>query len=229
VARATMKEVNVSIPNKEHLEYFIEIITSALKHVEFALTYKLRVLRIKIFGERDEVIQSVNIVKTYGKMYSRSVTPNAGGYYAHHLKLIQQISTRIISIDSISSVLKHSGTDSYIKDQEIFTKASMKEVQYILSQLYDLIQETPRNVRTQTMKRVLLTVSYITKYPPEFIIDQGMSLGYFKVSKDTITVNQDPEKCIKNLISELSGDKTRKKFNEYTNNQSSSGQIYIKE
>ncbi|MHA2357219.1 MAG: DUF2067 family protein [Candidatus Heimdallarchaeaceae archaeon] len=228
MARATMKEVHVNIPSKEHLEYFIEVISSALKHIEFALTYKLGVLRVKIFGERDEVIQSVNIVKTYGKMYSRSVTPNAGGYYAHHLQLIQQISTKIISIDSISSVLKHSGTDSYIKDQEIYTKASMKEVQYVLSQLYDLIQETPRNIRTQTMKRIILTVSYITNYPPEFIINQGLSLGYFKESRDTVTVNQDPEKCITDLLSQLSGEKAKKKFNEY-NNQSSTGHIYIKE
>lgn len=224
-----MKEIHINFPHKKHLEHFIEVLSTALKHVEFTLTYKQGVLKLRIIGERDAVIESVNIAKSAGKMFVGSMTPNKDGFYVHHLRLIQQISTRIISIDSISSALTHSGNESFVRGQELFTKASMQEVQYILSELYDLIQEFPRTIRTQTMKKVLLTISYVTDYPHEFIIDKGLSLGYFKQKNESIIINVAPDQCIEGLIEKLSDDKTKKELNQYIKEQNSSRRIYIRD
>ena len=229
LAKATVKEIHIKFPHKKHLQHFIEVLSTALKYVEFTLTYKQGVLRIRIIGERDAVIEAVNIAKSTGKMFVESMTPNQDGYYVHHLHLIQQISTRIISIDSISSVLTNSGSESFVRGQELFSKSSMQEVQYILPELYNLVQEFPRTIRTQTMKKVLLTVSYAADYPPEFVIEKGLSLGYFKRQNDSITVQEAPEKCIKALIEKLSNDKTRKELNQYIKEQSSSSRIHVRD
>ena len=229
LAKATIKEIHINFPHKKHLQHFIEVLSTALKYVEFTLTYKQGVLKIKIQGERDVVIESVNIAKSAGKMFVGSMTPNKDGFYAHHLRLIQQISTKIISIDSISSALNHSGSESFVNGQELITTASMQEVQHILSELYVLIQEFPRSIRTQTMKKVLLSISYVTDYPTEFIIDKGLSLGYFKRQNESIIVKEAPDKCIEELITKLSEDKTKKELNQYIKEQNSSSRIYIRD
>jgi hypothetical protein len=229
LAKATVKEIHIKFPHKKHLEHFIEVLSTALKHVEFTLTYKQGVLRIRIIGERDAVIESVFIAKSTGKMFVESMNPNRDGFYVHHLRLIQQISTKIISIDSISSVLTYSGSESFVRGQELFSKASMQEVQYILSELYDLVQEFPRTIRTQTMKKVLLTVSYVTDYPSEFVIDKGLSLEYFKYQNESIVINEAPDKCIEELIEKLSRDKTKKELNQYIKEQNSSSRIHIRD
>lgn len=229
LAKATIKEVHINFPQKNHLEYFIEVLSTALKHVEFTLTFKQGVLRIRIYGERDAVIESVNIVKSTGKMFVRSMTPNRDGYYTHHLHLIQKISTKIISIDSISSVLNYSGNESYVQGLELTTKASMQEVQFILSELFDLIQEFPKTIRTQTMKKVLLTISYIADYPPEFVIDKGLSLGYFKYQNESLIVNEAPDTCIRELIEKLSEENSKKELKKYIKNQNTTRKIYIRD
>ena len=229
LAKATIKEIHINFPHKKQLQHFIEVLSTALKYVEFTLTYKQGVLRIRIQGERDAVIESVNIAKSSGKMFAESTIPDKDGFYTHHLRLIQQISTKIISIDSISSVLNHSGNESFVRGQELVSKASMQEVQYILSELYELIQEFPRSIRTQTMKKVLLTISYVTDYPAEFVIDKGLSLGYFKRQNESVTVKEAPDKCIDELIKELSEDKTKKELNQYIKEQNSSSRIHIRE
>jgi hypothetical protein len=229
LAKATIKEIYINFPHKKHLQHFIEVLSTALKYVEFTLTFKQGGLRIRIQGERDAVIDAVNIAKSAGKMFVESMTPNEDGFYTHHLRLIQQISTTIISIDSISSALNHSGNESFVRGQELFTTASMQEVQYILSELYDLIQEFPRSIRTQTMKKVLLTISYVTDYPAEFVIDKGLSLGYFKYKNESVVVKEAPDKCIKELIEKLSEDKTKKELNQYIKEQNSSSRIHVRD
>ena len=229
LAKATVKEIHINFPQKKHLQHFIEVLSTALKYVEFTLTYKQGVLKIRIVGERDSVIESVNIAKSTGKMFVSSMTPNKDGFYNHHLHLIQRISTKIISIDSISSVLNYSGSESFVEGQELFTKSTMQEVQFILSELYNLVQEFPRTIRTQTMKKVLLTVSYVTEYPPEFVIDKGLSIGYFKHQNESIIINEAPDKCIEALIKKLSEDTTKKEFNHYIKEQNSSNRIYIRD
>jgi hypothetical protein len=229
LAKATVKEIHINFPQKKHLQHFIEVLSSALKYVEFTLTYKQGVLRIRIAGERDSVIESVNIAKSTGKMFVASMTPNKDGFYNHHLHLIQRISTKIISIDSISSVLNYSGSESFVSGQELITKSTMQEVQIILSDLFNIIQEFPRTIRTQIMKKVLLTVSYVTDYPPEFVIDKGLELDYFKYQNESIIVNEAPDKCIEDLIEKLSKNTTKDEFNQYIKEQNSSNRIYIRD
>jgi hypothetical protein len=229
LAKATIKEIHIKFPHKKHLQQFIEVLSTALKYVEFTLTYKQGVLRIRITGERDAVIEAVHIAKSTGKMFVESMTPNQDGFYVHHLRLIQQISTRIIAIDSISSVLTYSGSESFVKGQSLYSKSSMQEVQYVLPQLFSLIQEFPKTIRTQTMKKVLLTISYAADYPPEFVIEKGLSLGYFKQQDGSITVNESPDKCIEVLIEKLSDDRTKKELNQFIKEQNSSSRIFIKD
>ena len=132
LARTTTKEVYVSISDKRYLERFIELLSEALKYIEFTLTYKEGVVRIRLYGEKEVVNQSVITVKTYGRMFNQSITPNKHGDLSHNLKLIQQIGSKIISLDTISTVLNHSGIPSSVEEQDLITKATMKEVQQIL-------------------------------------------------------------------------------------------------
>lgn len=209
MAKTAVKEVHINFPKKEYLQFFIEVLSSALKHVEFILSYKHNSFKVKLFGERESVLESVGMVKIIGKMLVRSVTPNSEGFYAHHLQLIQQIGTRIISLDSLSSVLNHSGVPSSVVKQELITKAKMEEIQDILAYLFDLIQELPLNIRTQIMKKVLLSVSYCTNLTPEFVIDKALEFGYFQKTQNSITINSEPEKIIEELIEKLSDEKVQ--------------------
>ena len=204
LAKTAVKEVHINFPKKEYLQFFIEVLSSALKHVEFILSYKHNGFKVKLFGERESVLESVGTVKILGKMLVRSVTPNSAGFYAHHLQLIQQIGSRIISLDSLSSVLNYSGIPSSVENQELITKATMEEIQDILAYLYGLIQELPLNIRTQIMKKVILSVSYCTNSSPDLVIDKALELGYFQQTQSSITINSEPEKVIEELIDALS-------------------------
>ncbi len=215
MAKTAIKEVHVNFPKKEYLQFFIEVLSSALKHVEFILSYKHNVVKVKLFGERDSVFQSVNIVKTLSKMLVRSVTPNTESFYSHHLKLIQQIGNRIVSLDSLSSALYHSGIPSSVRDQELITKANMEEVQSVLAQLYDLVQELPLNIRTQIMKRVILTISYCTDLSPKFVIEKGLEMSYFQQTSNSITISQDPITIIENMINQFSDENSKSEQNEF--------------
>ncbi len=209
LAKTAVKEVYINFPQKDYLQFFIEVLSSTLKHVEFILTYKHNGFKIKLFGERESVLESVGTVKIIGKMLVRSVTPNNGGFYAHHMQLIQQIGSRIISLDTLSSVLNHSGIPSSVVNQELITKAKMEEIQDILAYLYNLIQELPLNIRTQIMKKVILSVSYSTDLPPDSVIDEALELGYFQRTSNSITISSEPEKIIEELIEKLSEGKSQ--------------------
>ena len=204
LARTTTKEVHINFPKKEYLQFFIEVLSSSLKHVEFILSYKHNGFKVKLFGERESVLETVGTVKILGKMLVRSVTPTSQGFYAHHLQLIQQIGSRIISLDSLSSVLRHSGVPSSVVKQELITKAKMEEIQDILAYLYDLIQEIPLNIRTQIMKKVLLSVSYCTNLSPEVVIERALELDYFQKTSNSVTISSEPEQLIEELIEKLS-------------------------
>lgn len=209
MAKTAIKEVHINFPRKEYLQFFIEVLSNSLKHVEFTLSYKNNGFKVKLYGERESVLESVGTVKILGKMLVRSVTPSSEGFYAHHLQLIQQIGTRIISLDSLSSVLHHSGVPSSVVNQELITKAKMEKIQNILAYLYDLIQELPLNIRTQIMKKVILSVSYCTNLSPEFVIDKALELGYFQKTPNSITINSEPEKIIEELIEKLSAEEIK--------------------
>ena len=228
LTKGTTKDVHISISNKDHLQFFIEVLSKALEHVEFILNYKQGGIRVRLFGERETVQQSVGTVKIFGKMISNSVAPDANGYYSHHLRIIQQLSTKIISLDSLSSVLQYSGTSSYQEGQELITKADMKLVQEVLEELLDILQNVPLNVRSQAMKKVVLTVSYCTDYDPSFIIDQGLEYDLFKYQRDSIAIAESPEKCIEDLIENLSSENAKAKYKDFQRNRKSSDFFLIR-
>jgi len=190
-----------------------------LKHVEFSLIYKHGSLRVRLFGEKDIVYESAYVVKNMGKMFIQSIQSNNEGYYTHHLQLIQHIGVKIISLETLSSALEFSGKPSFVNGHELRTKATMKEVQdtmkevqEALSKLYNLMKELPMDVRSQGMKKVLLTVSYCTSQNPSFILDKGLELGFFRQNKNSISVNQAPDVCSKKLIAVLSNQKPTKDY-----------------
>lgn len=207
-----MKEIYVSIAKKDLFEYFLELLSDSLRHVEFVFTYRKGKSKVSLFGEREMVNQSALIVKDLAKMFNQSSILNGDGFYVHNLKLIQQIGSKIISLESISTVLNHLKIPSSVQDQNLVTKASMQEVQKVLSSMHDLIQETPLNVRTQVMKRILATVGYCTELSPSFILDKGLEMEYFKQQKNTISINYNPDKCIKELIEELSKESMKDEY-----------------
>jgi len=208
LAKTTTKDVYINISGRKSLENFIELLSDALKYVEFTLTYREGVVKVRLYGEKEVVNQSVLTVKSYGRMFIQSSTPNRNGYYIHNLKLIQQIGSKIVSLDTISTVLIHSGVDSEVEGQELITTATMQEVQEILEQLHDLIQEAPQNVRTQIIKRVLATISYCTGLDSSFVLEKGLELEYFKTQQNTVSINYEPKKCISDLIELLSEEST---------------------
>jgi len=222
LTKETTKDVHISLSNKDHLQFFIEVLSKALEHVEFILNYKQGGIRIRLFGERETVLQSVETVKTFGKLISNSVTPDNNGYYYHHLRIIQQISTKIISLDSLSSVLQYSGVPAYQEGQELITKADMNLVQKVLEELLDILQNIPLDVRSQVMKKVILTVSYCTNYDPVFIINQGLEYGLFQYQRDTLVIAEPPEKCIEDLIEKLSLKNVKTKYEDFQKNSKSS-------
>lgn len=229
LAKTAVKEVYVNFPNKEHLQFFIETISNALKHVEFILNYRQGGFKIRITGEKDVVFQSAHLVKNLSSMFVKSTTPNSEGYYSHHLQLIQQIGSKIISLDSLSSVLGKSGIPTSVVDQELVTKANMQEVQKVLSELFVLIQELPLNVRSQTMKTIILTASYCTNYSPEFIIDQGLKYECFRQQSDSIVINMAPEKCIDHLLLKLSDENTKEEHDKFIEEDWAIRKRYFKE
>jgi len=229
LAKTAVKEVYVNFPNKENLQSFIETISNALKHIEFTLNYRQGGLKIRISGEKEVVFQSAHLVKNLSRMFARSTTPNKEGYYSHHLQLIQQIGSKIMSLDSLSSVLNYSGVSTFVNDQELVTKASMQEVQKVLSELLVLMEEIPLNVRSQTMKTIILTASYCTNYSPEFIIDQGLKIECFRQQSNSIVVNMSPDKCIEHLFLKLSEKDTKQEYDKFIEEDWSIRQLYFKE
>ncbi|MBY9001104.1 MAG: DUF2067 family protein [Candidatus Heimdallarchaeota archaeon] len=221
MTKATTKDVHVSLPNKDHLQFFIEVISKALEHVEFILNYKQGGIRVRLFGERETVLQSVGIVKTFGKMITNSVIPDNEGYYSHNLRIIQQISTKIVSLDSLSAVLHYSGVSAYQEGQELITKADMKQVQEVLEELLEILQDTPLNIRSQAMKKVILTVSYCTNYEPSFVISQGLEYNLFQYQRDSVAIAESPEKCIEDLIEKLSEENAKENYDNFKENRKS--------
>ena len=69
-----------------------------------------------------------------------------------------------------------------------------------------MIQDTPLSVRTQIMKKVLATISYCTNLSPSFVLDKGLELGYFKTQQNNVSINYEPDKCIKDLIEIMSNE-----------------------
>jgi len=228
LARTTTKEIYVNITDRKSLESFIELLSDALKYVEFTLTYKAGVVKVRLYGEKEVVNQSVITVKSYGRMFIQSSLPNKQGYYTHNLKLIQQIGSKIISLDTISAVLIHSGVYSMVEGQDLITAATMQEVQQILEQMHVLIQETPLNVRTQIMKRVLATISYCTNLTPSFVLDKGLELEYFKTQQNTVLINYEPKKVISELIDLLSEESSSSKQEEFDEQVKSTKHLFSK-
>ena len=221
LTKGTTKDVHINMPKKEHLQFFIEVLSKALEHVEFILNYKHGGIRVRLFGERESVLQSVGIVKTFGKMITNSVIPDNNGYYSHNLRLIQQISTKIVSLDSLSSVLHYSGIPSYQEGQELITMANMKLVQEVLEELLEILQDTPLDIRSQAMKKVILTVAYCTNYEPSFVINQGLEFNLFQYQRDAIAIAESPEKCIEDLIENLSKENAEENYDKFKRNHKS--------
>ena len=225
LAKTTTKDVHISLPNKDKLQFFIEVLSKALEHVEFILNYKQGGIRVRLFGERDSVLQSVGVVKTFGKMISNSITPDHKGFYHHHLRLIQHLSTKIVSLDSIASALYYSGIPAFVEGQELITEADMNTVQNTLEELLEIIQNTPLDVRSQAMKKVILTVSYATGYQPVFIIDVGVNLDLFQYQKNSVSISESPEKCIEELIEKLSEEGMDEEYKVFEKKQRSINDI----
>lgn len=228
MARTTTKEVYVNISGKKAIENFIELLSDALTYIEFTLTYKEGVMKVRLYGEKEVVNQSVITVKSYGRMFSQSTTPNKNGCYIHNLKLIQQIGSKIISLEIINEVLVRSGVHSEVEGQDLITSATMYEVQQVLEELHNLIQEIPLTVRTQTMKRVLTTVSYCTGLNPSFIIEKGLELDYFKINQNMISVNYHPKKCIEDLIELMSEGNVQSEYDDFVKKEETDNQMFLK-
>ena len=214
MAKTTLKDIIVTLPDNKHLQFFIELLSDTLKFVEFSLSYKLGSMKIRLIGDRESVMQSIEIVKTLSRMFSTSVVHDKEGFYAHHLKLIQQVSTRIVSLESIATVLNLSGYSSRIIDQTLISKAKIEEIKEIVLQLYEITQQIPNNVRIQSMKRVILAVCYKTQFLPDFVIDKGLKDNYFREHKSSLSLTESPENVIAKLIDDLSKDEVQNEYNK---------------
>jgi len=209
-----MKEVYINLLNKKHLQFFIELLSDRLKHTEFALAYREGRVKIRLFGDKEEVAQSVQITKELGKMFIQSMHPDINGYYTHSLEIMQSISQKIVSLDNLSSVLNYTGFPSSVKEKKLITKAPLSKVKEVLNALYSIVRDLPPDVRSQAMKKILLTVSYCTKISADFIVHKGLEGGYFKENNERyIVIAKPPEECIKGLLKELNSDKVREEYN----------------
>ena len=214
LAKTTLKDIIITLPDKKNLQFFIELLSDTLRFVEFSLSYKLGNMKIRLIGDRESVMQSIETVKTLSRMFSTSVVPDKEGFYAHHLKLIQQVSTRIVSLESIATVLNVSGYSSRVIDQTLISKAKIEEIKEIVLQLYEIIQQIPNNVRIQAMKRVILAVCYKTQFLPDFVIDKGLKNNYFREHNSSLSLTESPENVIVKLIDDLSKEEVKNEFNK---------------
>ena len=215
LAKAKMKEVYINLLNKDKLQFFIELLSDKLKHTEFALAYREGRIKLRLFGEREEVARAVQIAKELGKMFIQSTNPDAEGYYIHSLEIMQQASQKIISLDSISSVLNHIGFPSEVSERGLVTKAPLDKVKEIVDTLHSIVMELPSEIKSQAMKKILLTVSYCTNISTDFIVEKGLKEGYFKENNERyIVIAKTPEQCIEGLIKELNKEENKKEYEE---------------
>lgn len=209
-----MKEVFIALDKKADFQFFIEILSDALRHADFSLSSRYGGLKIRFYGERDTVNTHVRIAKSIFKIFLQSTQADKDGYYLHDLKLLQMTSKKIISLDSISTVLNHNGFPSSVENRTLKTTATLSQVRGLIDSLYSIVQQIPIYARTAAMKNVLLTVCYTLNMVPEFVLEKGLESGVFKETKDKVLINQSPDKCIEEMLQKLSDAKIQSEYEE---------------
>ncbi|MHA1302281.1 MAG: DUF2067 family protein [Candidatus Heimdallarchaeaceae archaeon] len=215
MAKGTVKDISINIHRKDQLDSFIRLVSDSLSNVEFFLQYKLGSVKVRIFGEKDVVNDAVFKLKTLSKMFLDSYRANEKGFYSHHLHFLQKVTSKIISLELIKSVLEHTGHQTSIRNLQLITTASLDEVTSVLDHSYDLVRSFPNTVKGQALRKIILTVSYVTEFDPDFVLEQGVKRGYLKEYQNKVLVTQDPDTCMKDLISELTQESVQKEYLDY--------------
>ncbi len=203
MAKIETKEIILNFEAKEYLQDFIEHLSDVLKHAEFFLTYRSGKIRVKVVGERDVIADSVSLIKMHSKIFLHSVLPNNEGFYSHHISFLQKYASSIVTIDFIVSALKYSGYESYYRDSEIHTKATLDIVGETSEHLYELIQEIT-DIKGKLIREIILTVSHCKNTSPSFVLKKGIELKLFNEYKGKIIVTTPAEVSIPKLLEEIS-------------------------
>ena len=199
---------------KSDFQFFLEMLTDALKHADFSLSSKHGGLKIRFYGEKSTVNDSIRIAKSLSKIFIQSTQADRDGFYAHDLKLLQMASKKIISLESISTVLNHNGFPSRVENRMLITKASLPKVKDTIDRLYAIVQQIPLYARSIAIKKVLLTLCYTLNMVPDFVIEKGVKEGFFEEMDDRILIRKSPEKCIEGMLQILSSEKTQAEYLE---------------
>ncbi|MHA1205055.1 MAG: DUF2067 family protein [Candidatus Heimdallarchaeaceae archaeon] len=210
MAKTTMKELSISFTEKDKLTQFIDLLSDAPTGVDLVLQYKLGSIKIRLFGEKDDVSESISKIKSFSKMYLESIRKNDKGFYVHHLPLIQRTTKKIIALDTLSTILNYAGFETQLYEKKLISTAKMEDVLDVLNKSYDILPELEK-IKGKPLRKVLLTVSFITNQSVDFIINYGLEKGFFREYKDKILVTQDIERCISGLIQYIPRDRTEKK------------------
>ncbi|UJG42447.1 MAG: DUF2067 domain-containing protein [Candidatus Heimdallarchaeum endolithica] len=212
MAKTTMKELSISFTEKDKLTQFIDLLSDAPSGVDLVLQYKLGSIKIRLFGEKDDVSESISKIKLFSKMYLESIRKNEKGFYVHHLPLIQRTTKKIIALDTLSTILNYAGYETQLVEKKLISTAKMEDVLEVLNKSFDILPELEK-IKGKPLRKVLLTVSFITNRSVDFIIDYSLKKGFFREYKDKILVTQDIERCISGLIQHIPRDKTEKSPN----------------
>ncbi|MHA1687065.1 MAG: DUF2067 family protein [Candidatus Heimdallarchaeaceae archaeon] len=220
MTKTIMKEIFISMDKKSDFQFFLEMLTDALKHADFSLSSKHGGLKIRFYGEKSTVNDSIRITKSLSKIFIQSTQADRNGFYVHDLKLLQMTSKKIISLESISTVLNHNGFPSRVENRLLITKASLSKVRDIIDKLYGIIQQIPLYARSVAIKKVILTLCYTLNMVPDFIIEKGVKEGFFEETGDRILIRKSPEKCIEEMLRILSSEDSKMEYmEEYANGE----------
>ncbi len=215
MARTSTKEITIGFPEKKFLQQFIELVTDELKFVDFYFNYKFDKIKIKIIGERSDVKESIGRVKTLQRLFSRSTTPDLDGNFAHNITLLQKLVPRIVSMDSLSTVLNYKGYDTIEQGLDIITRAPLYEVQDVLISLNKIMDEiTILDISAKAVKTILLTVAYMTNLPVNFIVNKGLKWDLFREYEEKILVTKSPESIIDEFLEKMESNEVRNEFKE---------------
>lgn len=215
MARTSTKEITIGFPEKRFLQQFIELVADELKFVDFYFNYKFDKIKIKIIGERSAVKESIGRVKTLQRLFSRSTTSDLDGNFAHNIMLLQKLVPRIVSMDSLSTVLNYKGYDTIEQGLDIITRAPLYEVQDVLINLNKIMDEiTILDISTKAVKTILLTVAYMTNLSVNFIVNKGLKWDLFREYEEKILVTKSPESIIDEFLEKMESNEVRNELKE---------------
>ncbi len=179
---------------------------SRLEELNMKIDSKPGEIRIKLYGDKDQLRQASYLIKEIVKDVRKKNIPDRNGFYTYKWNDISRECKKTVSPKLVTEILRRLGHFASSSGNILKSNVSEDDLIDLCIDLSYLIEESSRISSSKPLAEILAEISFFTEYDPYYVAMTGAKIGVLRVlGEDRFELATDKENMIQRIMETLGG------------------------